>query len=107
MKGGAGGPGEFPMRRDTPPFPQDGIFRVILFVLVLSVLAGALLALAGEAWFHDPAFSRLGGWIAVVCGALYFFFRWLGRREMRRRTEADADGGRRGDAWNDFDERDE
>ena len=77
------------MRRDSPPFPQDPIYRTILFVLMASVVAGAVLALAGEAWFHDQGISHLGGWIVVICGGLYFFFRWLGRREMRRRDQSD------------------
>ncbi|MGF1608042.1 MAG: hypothetical protein ACFCUQ_01505 [Kiloniellales bacterium] len=81
------------MRRHSPPFPDDPIYRAILFVLVLSVLAGALLALAGEAWFYDRGISRLGGWIAVVCGALYFFFRWLGRRAaLRTKNDRRAEG---------------
>ena len=69
--------------------PDDGIFRAILIVLVLSVVAGVLATLAGDLVFHSPALERTGTGVALVCGTLYFVFRWLGRREMRRRDAAE------------------
>ncbi len=82
------------MPRDLPPQPGDGIYRAILMVLVFSVMAGALLALAGELLWHNPALSQAGTWMAVVTGALYFVFRLLGAREARKRArEQEEDGG--------------
>ena len=76
--------------------PDDGIFRAILIVLVLSVVAGVLATLAGDLVFHWPALESAGTGIALVCGALYFVFRWLGRLEMRRRSAAEDSGRERG-----------
>ena len=70
--------------------PDDGVFRAILIVLVLSVVSGVLATLAGDLVFHSPALERTGTGVALVCGALYFVFRWLGRREMRRREAAES-----------------
>lgn len=79
------------MAGPSPPLPDDGVYRAILVVLVISVIGGAILALAGEFVFDSQALGRAGGWLAVVCGAIYFVFRWLGRREARRRAaERDA-----------------
>ncbi len=93
-----------------PPLPQDGIFRSILLVLVISVVLGAVVALVGELVYHDQGISRAGAWIAVLSGVVYLFFRILGRRQARRQAQRQSGGqaGRRRDqAWNDFDERDE
>lgn len=65
--------------------PDDGIYRAILIVLVISVVAGALAMLVGERIFHSEAMESAGAGLALVSGAVYFFFRWLGRREARRR----------------------
>ncbi len=72
------------------PFPEDTIFRGILIVLVVSILFGALLAVAGESYFGNPAVSRFGVGVVVVCGAIYFVFRLLGRREARRRKDGNG-----------------
>ncbi len=66
--------------------PDDGIYRAILIVLVVSVLAGVAIALVGEYLLRSDPVSRAGAWFAIVSGAIYFFFRWLGRRETRRRA---------------------
>jgi len=92
------------MSREPRPLPQDSIYRAILKVLVASVVAGALLTLAGELVYHDPGIARAGAYIALVCGAIYFVFRWLGRREMRRREQ---ERERPREPWDDFDERNE
>ena len=87
------------MPRQTPPFPQDSIYRSILLVLVVSVLAGAALALLGELVWRREEVSETGTWIALVSAGLYVFFRFLGAREARRRRgegEADGPGGRGG-----------
>lgn len=52
---------------------------------MLSVVAGVATMLTGERVFHSPAMERAGAGLALVSGAVYFFFRWLGRREARRR----------------------
>jgi hypothetical protein len=58
---------------------------------VVTVIAGAMTALAGEYVFYSEAMTRAGTGAVVVCGALYFFFRWLGRREARRRGREQLD----------------
>ncbi len=70
--------------------PQDGIYRAILTVLVITVIAGAAAVLVGEYVLQSAAMIRTGTGAVLICGALYFFFRWLGRREARRRDAADA-----------------
>lgn len=65
--------------------PNDGVFRAILIALVITILGGALLTLAGEYYFHDEAVKRLGVGIVLTAGLVYFFFRVLGRREAKRR----------------------
>ena len=84
------------MPRATPPPPNDGIYRAILLVLVLSVVAGAAITLAGQFVWQRPDISELGAWIALVSGAIYLVFRWLGAREARRRVQAADDGGQAG-----------
>ena len=66
--------------------PNESIYRAILIVLVVSLLAGVAITLVGEYMLHSQAVSRAGAWLAIVSGAIYFFFRWLGRRETRRRA---------------------
>ncbi len=80
--------------------PDDGLFRAILLVLVVSAMVGAAIMLSGEYFLQSPEAVRLGTWVAIVCGALYFFFRLLGKREMRRRknraaAQEDTDPGER------------
>ena len=80
--------------------PNDGLFRAILLVLVVSAMLGAAIMLAGEYFLQSPEAALLGTWIAIVCGGLYFFFRLLGKREMRRRknraaAQEDSDPGER------------
>ena len=67
-----------------PALPQDGIYRAILTVLVISVIAGAAAMLAGEYVFYSRAMTQTGTGAALICGVLYCFFRWLGSREARR-----------------------
>ncbi len=71
------------MRRASPPLPSNGIYRLILWVMVATVVCGAVLAIAGETLAQDPALSRLGIGMALIGGAIYAFFRWLGIREAR------------------------
>ncbi len=66
--------------------PQDGIFRAIQIVLIATVVAGALLTISAEEVFGDPALSYVGTGAAVIAGAIYFFFRYLARREAKKRS---------------------
>ena len=82
------------MRRETPPLPRDGIYRTILWVLVIDIVIGALLAIAGETLFHSPALNELGAALALIGAALYVVFRFLGAREARRQAEKEDREGR-------------
>jgi hypothetical protein len=63
-------------------------------VLVASVFAGAILALLGDLYFHSEALKLVGVGTVILAGAIYFFFRFLGRREAaRRRRDSDCDEG--------------
>jgi len=91
------------MPRQTPHLPDDRIYRTILIVLVVSLLAGAVLALAGDLVWHSPGLSQAGTWLVVASGGAYVFFRVLGAREARKRSraaeqtpESDDDSGNRG-----------
>jgi hypothetical protein len=77
-----------------PALPEDGIFRTILWVLVITVVAGGAVTLAGEYVYHSEAMVTVGTGAALIAGGIYFVFRWLGRREARRR-EAAATGHER------------
>lgn len=81
------------MRRNTPPLPKDGIYRTILWVLVIDIVAGVLLAIAGETVLHSPALNRLGAALALIGAALYVVFRILGAREARRQAGEDGPEG--------------
>ena len=77
-----------PQERDDPR--QDPIYQGILWVLVASVLAGAVLTLTGETLFDSRALATAGLGLAVICGALYWFFRLLGkRRAAKQRSKTD------------------
>jgi hypothetical protein len=77
-----------PLYRNAPPLPEEPIWRWILGVLAFSTCAGALVAIAaGQAW-NQPVLSAVAGWSALITGALYLFFRWLGARESHKRQAA-------------------
>jgi hypothetical protein len=71
-----------PSKHDDPR--NEPIYRGVLWVLVASVLAGAVLTLTGEPLFGSRALANVGLGMAVVCGALYWVFRLLGRSAARR-----------------------
>ena len=82
------------MARERPPLPDDGIYRTILWAIVLTIIAGAIVSIAGQTVWQDPEISNFGAIVALVGGALYVFFRWFGMREARRRAgEDDGDNG--------------
>ena len=72
-------PGPFDPAHDEP------IFRAILWVLILSVVAGVGLALTGDLVFGSETMKTTGTGIGVISGLIYFVFRWLGKREAKRR----------------------
>lgn len=57
---------------------------MILAVLAASVIVGALVTLTGESLFGSRALANAGLGMAVLCLALYWVFRLLGRRAARR-----------------------
>ncbi len=69
----------------------DGIYRAILWVLALTVVAGAIVAILGETAAHSPVMVRVGAAVALVAGVIYGFFRWLGTKEIGRREADDED----------------
>ena len=73
--------------------PNDGVYRAILWALVLTVMAGAVFAIVGETVLHDPVMVRVGTGAALVAGAIYVFFRRLGARRAGKGA-----AGRRGAA---------
>jgi hypothetical protein len=75
--------------------PQDGIYRAILWTMAATVVAGAIFAILGETVAQNPIMVRVGTGVALVAGAIYGFFRWLGTKENKRREAAgdtDASG---------------
>ncbi len=70
--------------------PRDGIYRAILRVLVLTVVAGAVLAILGATAAQDPVMVRVGAGVALVAGVIYAFFRRLGAKQNQRRGNPDA-----------------
>ncbi len=67
---------------------QDGIYRAILWTMAATVVAGAIFAILGETIAQNPIMVRVGTGVTLVAGAIYGFFRWLGTKEIRRRTAA-------------------
>lgn len=75
--------------------PQDGIYRAILWTMAATVVAGVIFAILGETIAQNPIMVRVGTGVALIAGAIYGFFRWLGTKENRRREaagEKDASG---------------
>ena len=69
--------------------PGDGIYRAILWVLALTVVAGAILALLGATAAQDPVMVRVGAGVALIAGVIYAFFRRLGAKQSERRGDSD------------------
>lgn len=74
-----------PVFRQTPPLPDEPIWRWILIVLLVSTTVSVLLMLGATYAWRDPVLADVAGWSALVTAGLYLFFRWLGAREARRR----------------------
>jgi hypothetical protein len=85
------------MPRETPHLPDDAIYRTILIVLVVSLLVGAVLALAGDLVWHSPGLSQAGTWLVIASGGAYVFFRVLGARAARKRSRAAEEAPESGD----------
>ncbi len=75
---------------------NDRIYLAILSVLMATVVLAAIVTLVGELVLQNPAIKTAGFSIALVAGAIYFFFRFLGgvryRQWLARRRKRDADG---------------
>lgn len=69
------------MPDDKGQLPNDGVYRAILWVLVLTVVAGVVFAIVGKTALRDPVMVRVGTGVALVAGAIYAFFRRLGARQ--------------------------
>ncbi len=78
------------MPDDKGQLPNDGVYRAILWALVLTVMAGAVFAIVGQTVLHDPVMARVGTGVALVAGAIYAFFRRFGARQAGK-----GDAGRR------------
>ncbi len=78
---------------DKDQLPNDGVYRAILWALVVTVMAGAVFAILGETVLHDPVMVRVGTGAALVAGASNAFVRRLGARRAGK-----GDAGRRGAA---------
>ncbi len=83
------------MPDDEDRLPDDGIYRAILWALVLTVVAGAVFAIVGETVLNDPVMVRVGTGAALIAGAIYAFFRRLGARQAGKKDagKKDAAGG--------------
>lgn len=79
-----------PLLRETPPFPDEPIWRWILIVLVASTTASVLIMLGATYLWDNPLLADVAGWSALMTAGFYLFFRWLGAREARRRREREG-----------------
>lgn len=86
-----------PLYRETPPLPDEPIWRWILLTLVAATVAATLIAVAANHVWQRPALASVAGWSAIATAALYLFFRWLGRREAERQAARRAEQLERGD----------
>lgn len=80
-------------RRETPPLPDEPIWRWILYVLVGSTVAAVLVAFAAHYRWNEPVLAEVAGWSAILTAVLYLVFRRLGAREMARRARQETSGG--------------
>ena len=81
------------MRRESPPLPKDGIYRIILLVLVVDIVAGVVIAILGDTLLQDPAVNTFGAAMALIGAAFYVLFRILGAREAKRQAgDGDPEG---------------
>ena len=79
---------------DEDQRPNDGVYRAILWALVLTVMAGAVFAIVGETVLRDPVMVRVGTGAALAAGAIYVFFRRLGARRAAKGEAGRSDAGR-------------
>ncbi len=71
------------MPKEPAPLSDDGIYRAILWALVLTVVVGAVVAILGQTLAQDQVMVRVGTGIAFLGGIVYAFFRWLGTRHAK------------------------
>ncbi len=75
------------MPKERGPLSDDGIYRAILWALVLTIVAGAVVAILGQTLAQDPVMMRVGTGIAFLGGIVYAFFRWLGIHHAKHRGQ--------------------
>ena len=80
-----------PLFRETPPFPKDPLYRMILGVLVFSSLASIAISLLADNRWNEPVLAKVAGYAALVSLAGYFAVRLLGQRQARRQSEQDPE----------------
>lgn len=81
------GPGRHsPDSHSSVAEPRDAIFTGIMWIMIANVLVGALLMIVTETMNLPPAVGQTGLGLALVCGGVYFFFRWFQRKEAKRRA---------------------
>ncbi len=85
------------MPDDKDRLPNDGVYRAILWALVVTVMAGAVFAIVGETVWHDPVMVRVGAGVALVGGTIYAIFRRLGARQAGKGGAGRSNAGK-GDA---------
>jgi len=73
-------------RRETPPLPDEPIWRWILYVLVAATVAATFLAIGAHYAWNNPVLAEVAGWSAIATAVLYLVFRRLGAREMAKRA---------------------
>jgi hypothetical protein len=68
------------------PIDREPIQRAIQAVLAADIVAGIVLMAGAEAWWPQvPGLANLGAALAAIGAGLLLLFRWLARREGRRR----------------------
>ena len=70
-------------------YATSGLHRAALILLALIASAGFLVMANGLYLSHSRAISG-GAAVTLVSGAIFVFFSWLGRRELRHRSSGNA-----------------
>lgn len=78
-------------RRETPPLPDEPLWRWILYALVGSTVIAAFIAFAAHYTWQQPVLAEVAGWSAILTALLYLVFRRLGAREMEKRAKRAAE----------------
>jgi len=82
-----------PLYRETPPLPDEPLWRWILYVLVGSTVLATLISIGAHYAWNQPVLAEVAGWSAIVTAGMYLVFRRLGAREMAKRGRAERGDG--------------